>query len=156
MQDFNVQISQNGAEQLITVSGYVNEYSKFPNITPTDKIIIDLEKVKGLNSVGTRSWCTWLKMMGPPAMVVLENCPVIFVKSFNQVKGSYPDNVKANSLIVPYYSDQTDERKDIVIKANEHFGTPNGLQLPTVHDSKGSEMEIDIIPDIYFAFLNRL
>jgi len=156
MQEFKIDITPKGDDLDIVVSGYINEFSKFPKLQPANTVTIDLGGVKGLNSIGTRAWCSWVKEIHHPAKIVLAKCPVIFVKSFNQVKGSYPDNAKITSFAVPYYSDANDERKDVFFVLNEHFGFPDGLRIPKITDSQGAEMEMDVVEDIYFNFLNRL
>lgn len=156
MENFNVQVSQQDNKLIATVTGYVNEYSKFPPLPVTDYVVIDLGGVKGLNSVGTRGWCTWLKEITHTTKIVLEKCPVIFVKSFNQVKHSYPDNAQVLSFVVPYFSDANDERKDIIFKFNENFDNNGPLKYPEVKDTTGAEMEMDVVPEVYFAFLKRI
>jgi hypothetical protein len=156
MENFNVQVSQQDNKVIAVVSGYVNEYAKFPALPEADYVIIDLGAVKGLNSVGTRSWCAWLKDIKHTTKIVIEKAPVIYVKSFNQVKHSYPDNAQILSFVVPYFSDANDERKDVIFKFNENFNNNGPTTLPKVVDSKGVEMEMDVIPEAYFAFLERV
>ena len=156
MENFNVQFELKDQKLFVVISGYVNEYSQFPQLPNADYVIIDLGQVKGLNSVGTRSWCTWLKTIQHTTKIVLDKCPVIFVKSFNQVKNSYPDNAQALSFVVPYFSDNTDERKDVIFKLSENFDNTGLTTPPKVLDRQGQPMDMDVIPEVYFSFLKRI
>ncbi len=136
----------------IEISGSIDEQARFTDVKLNGKVVINLEGVKFLNSVGTRSWCLWVQRFRPPIEVSLIRCPVIMVKSFPLVKNFLTSCCTVESFFVPYYSESTGERKDFLAIRGTHFEHSN-VQLPELKDSKGNEMELDIIPEIYLSFL---
>lgn len=153
--DFTFTESTADNQTKIVLTGYVNEFAKLPEIlNPAATMRIGLKGVTGLNSVGTRNWCDWLRTIKPPTVIILEECPMIFVKAFNQVQGALTPTTQVASFYVPYYSDDTGERKDVLFVSGQHFMT-GGVKPPEVKDSAGKPMEMDVIAESYFAFLKR-
>jgi hypothetical protein len=154
MLDFKITKTLDSEAVNYEVFGYIDEKASFPYIDLKPKIIINLKDVKGINSVGTRSWCMWVKQMTSPTLVFLEECPMLFVKSFNQVLGSLTMNMTVNSFVVPYYSEDSDERKLVVFRLGTEFNSAGQIKFPVVLDSKGKAMEPDVL-DQYFSFLKK-
>lgn len=136
------------------LSGYVNELSVFPKPVFAPTVRINLENVTGLNSVGTKIWCTWVAMIKPPTLIRLEKCPFIFIRCFNQVSGSYLDNMQVISMKIPYYSEGTGERSEALLLRDTHFDARGKIAVPDLLDSKGNKMDLDVT-DEYFRFLIR-
>lgn len=119
-----------------------------------DKIIINLDQVTGLNSVGTRLWCRFVaEATNKYGEVVVEEAPMLFVKAFSQIQGALNKKCKVVSLKVPYYADGSGETKNVSVKLGEHYFPDRPLALPEIKDSAGQAMEVDVIEDAYFAFL---
>lgn len=78
---------------------------------------------------------------------------MLFVKAFGQIQGALTKNCKVNSLKIPYYSDSLGENKNVTVMLGEHYTFDGPLTLPTVNDSLGQPMEIDVIEEQYFSFL---
>ena len=152
----NFNITKTLFEETVTyeISGYIDEKAIFPLITLKPKININLKNVTGLNSVGTRSWCQWVKQMTLPSMVFLDDCPMLFVKSFNQIVGALSANMTVNSFIVPYCSVNSDERKNKVYTRGQEIDNSGIKFFPEVKDSKGEVMELDVLNQ-YFNFLKK-
>ncbi len=139
----------------IVLAGELREDSAMPELSETgDKIVVNLEQVTGLNSVGTRLWCRWIAdAAGKYKEVSIEEAPMLFVKAFGQIQGALLKNTKVTSLKVPYYADGSGENKNVTVKLGEHYFPDRPLALPEVQDSTGQPMEIDVIEDAYFSFL---
>jgi hypothetical protein len=138
---------------VVEISGLINEFAEFPNVKISPIVRVSLKGVTGLNSVGTRNWCNWIGSIQSPSTIVLTDCPVIFVRAFNQVEGALPANASVFSFLVPYISEITDEYKDILfIKGNE-FTEEKGVRPPNIDDSKGNRMDMDVVFGSYFEFL---
>lgn len=152
---FSIEEKQQPGVNFVKISGPVNEFAEFKKVTLSPVVRIDLGASTGLNSVGTRNWCLWIRSFTPPSVVLLENCPMIFVKAFNQVSGALPSNAHVTSFIVPYVSDPTGERNNFLFVKDQHFKESGELNPPTLTDSKGLPMEMDVIPQSYFSFLGR-
>ncbi len=154
MKPFSTLTEITPTETTIKVFGYINEFAQFPAFPTTPKVIVDTEGVTGMNSVGTRNWCNWFEGVGPSTKILLRHCPIILVKSFNQVKGSYPKLADVESFAVPYYSPSTDEARNVFFNKGTEY--VNGkVNLPLVKDNDGNAMDLDVDPQAYFAFLDR-
>lgn len=140
------------------LTGELREDSIMPELTEGgSKLIIDLDLVTGLNSVGTRIWCRWLTEANEKfSEIIIEEAPMLFVKAFGQIQGALTKNCKVGSLKIPYYSDSLGENKNVTVRLGEHYSFDGPYALPEVKDSLGQPMEIDVIEDSYFSFLKVL
>ena len=139
----------------VYLTGELREDSVLPEFPAGGgKLIINLDLVTGLNSVGTRLWCRWIEAAnGKYPEIIIEEAPMLFVKAFGQIQGALTKNCKVASLKVPYYSDSLGENKNVTVKLGEHYSYDGPFQLPEVKDSVGNLMEVDVIEDAYFSFL---
>lgn len=154
MINFNIKTESSPEHIKYTISGYIDEKALFPNVDLKPKISISLKDVVGLNSVGTRSWCDWVKQLIPPSIVYLDHCPLLFVKSFNQIVGSLNENMVVNSFIVPYCSEDGEEQKNVLFNRGIEYDDVGSLNLPEVKDLNGKTMELDVLMQ-YFEFLKK-
>ncbi len=154
MINFNITTESDPAKVTYRVSGYVDEKAVFPSAQFKPKIYISLKDVVGLNSVGTRTWCDWVKQMTLPSVVYVDHCPLLFVKSFNQILGSLNANMVVDSFAVPYCSADASEQKNVFFNRGTEYDDAGNLHLPEVKDSKGEIMELDVLPQ-YFKFLKK-
>jgi len=138
----------------LSISGYVNEHAKFPPIESTTPIRIDLKGVTGLNSVGTRSWLIWVKTSLPDVRISIVNAPTLFVKMFGEVQGTLISKITVDSFFVPFYCEETGERRDILFERGQQFDTQGRLTLPEVKDSFGHRLDLDVLPN-FFNFLKQ-
>ncbi len=153
MQEFTVTSEKEGSTIVYRMGGYMSEASKLPimEIAPTVKI--NLGKIMGLNSYGVRWWCQWVKPIPATTKIILSECPMVFVKSFNTVGGFLTANMEVVSFYVPFYSPVDETRKDILYIKGEHF---NGKELkhPLVLGANSNPLEMDTASN-YFKFLER-
>ncbi len=140
----------------IILSGYLNELAVLPPMKKDQNLSIDLDAVVGINSIGTRKWCQWISdCTALFDKITLENCPVIFVKTFNQIADSLTEKCTVNSVKIPFYSEAIDERKMITLFLGKDYSFDGLFRVPDVKDSTGAAMEIDIITDNFFNFLKK-
>ena len=144
---------QVGNTLLLQFAGSIDENTKFPPLKSGGRVSLNMRRVTGLNSNGTRSWCVWLAKQKPPLAIMLEEVPVLVVKSFTMVQGFLTPNTDVLSFFVPFYSDETGERNDFLAVKDRHYFPGGRLDLPQIKDSKGNVMELDVIPEHYFGFL---
>jgi hypothetical protein len=136
--------------------GPINETAALPPIDPSVKsVYVNLEQVKVINSIGTRTWCNWTRSILPSINIYLENCPILIVKSFALIRDFLTPNMVVMSFYVPYYADGSDERKMVLIVKDTHFTSSGELKLPIVCDTKGNKMKPEVMSEAYFAFLKR-
>lgn len=153
MTDFRQEEKIENSSTILNLSGSLNEHATLRSCTKNDTLVISLEGVTAFNSVGTRKWCEWVKSLAWAKRITLKSCPVVMINSFNQVQGALAANMVVESFFVPYYSDETGERKDVLFRKGIHF-TPSGdIKESPVSDGKGNLMEIDVVPQMYFKFL---
>lgn len=77
---------------------------------------------------------------------------MVFVRAFNLVAGTLLPNMKVISFYVPYYSEQNDDRKDVLYSEGKEFNWGKVQSHPQVMSSAGHAMEIDFFGN-YFEFL---
>ncbi len=136
----------------LSISGYVNEHAKFPPVETAPAIKIDLKAVTGLNSVGTRSWLVWVKNSLPDVPITIVNAPTLFVKMFGEVQGTLSPKIRVDSFLVPYYSDETGERRDVLFERGKQFDNNGQVNAPDLKDTAGHKLELDVLPN-FFNFL---
>jgi hypothetical protein len=150
--EFRIKSKVDGDTTFVDIGGSIDEKAQFGDLKVNSKVTVNLEKVAFINSVGTRAWCLWIQRFRAPIEVTLVRCPAILVKSFNSVKGFLTPQCQVQSFFVPFYSDETGERKDVLLVRGTHFSGPT-VQLPEVLDQSGRPMEMDVVPELYFTFL---
>lgn len=134
-------------------TGFFDEFAKLPTLEPSPfEIEICLRNITGLNSLGTKLWCQWVREIPPNSKVKLTNCPVSFIKCFNQVNGSLSQNVRVESFYVPYFSEKTGERTDSLFSRGVQFKNRQVDLSAIVLDTQMNEMELDVFPD-FFDFI---
>ena len=75
------------------------------------------------------------------------------------VAGLLPEHARVRSFFVPYYSEITGEEENTVFTAGINFYLYEGqwkFSFPEIQDSKGNPMFIDIQPERYFKFLEKM
>ncbi|MCC6138791.1 MAG: hypothetical protein IT287_09170 [Bdellovibrionaceae bacterium] len=150
---FKVEVQQDVGGIMVHMHGAMDEHAVLNPIVSTTPIIVDLSGVTYINSVGVRLWIRWLQEVTKQAQVVLENCPVLFVKNMSSIRGMINKNTKVASFVVPYYDDKYSERKNILFVFGKDFFKDGSVKLPRVTNSNNDVIEPDIIEQTYFSFL---
>ena len=104
MEEFTVTSEKEGTTITYHMGGYLSEASKLPVMVLAPIIKINLGKIMGINSYGVRWWCQWVKPIPATTKIILSECPMVFVKSFNTVSGFLIANMEVVSFYVPFYS----------------------------------------------------
>ena len=141
---------------LLEVKGGVDEDAVFtaPNLAPGSTVVLDLEGVTAINSVGIREWIKWIKAFPMVTHLSVRHCPKVIVDQINMVAGFLPPNTVVQSFFVPYYSDATGSEKMVLFQHGREY-VPGKVTPPeNVKDETGAEMEMDVIEAKYFKFLN--
>ena len=152
---FSSEVRQIGGTSFVRLAGVIDEHARMPEFTPAPVVVVHLGKVSAINSIGSRAWLGWVQRLRPPTKVQLEECPVVFVKSFNVVQGFLTPNCDVTSFYLPYYSDETGERRDLLAVKGRDFAPGRPPRLTPPADSRGRTMELDVIEQSYLAFLER-
>lgn len=134
--------------------GNIDEKAVLP-VHPKIKILkIDFAQVTNINSIGVRNFIVWGEKHAAVDSIQLENCPPIFVKNFSGIFGFLKSNMSVISFYAPFYSTETNESTNVHFVSGREFNAQGLLKVPTVKDSKGQPMEIDV-SESYFDFLKK-
>ncbi|MCC6138494.1 MAG: hypothetical protein IT287_07660 [Bdellovibrionaceae bacterium] len=139
----------------VFMAGELREDSTLPELpAPGSTLLVNLDLMTGLNSVGTRLWCRWIGDASTKYKeMIIEEAPMLFVKAFGQIQGALTKHCKVNSIKIPYYSESLGENKNVTARLGEHYTFDGPTSLPQVKDSLGQLMEVDVIEEAYFSFL---
>lgn len=156
MSKFNLITNRQGQQLQLQMNGVIDEDVDFSNhtITNATQIEIDLNNVKSINSCGIREWIKWLST-AKEAKISFKQCPKVIVDQMNMVDGFLPQNAQVESFFVPYYSDASGEEKNVLFRQGIEFSNQGSVQAPVIQDSKGTEMEMDVIESKYFKFIKK-
>src|SRR5436190_4689142 len=107
-----VEIFKDGEEWKAVLKGPLDEFAMFPPASGTSALRVDLLGVSHVNSLGVRAWCEWLRLQKARTKVTMCNCPVFMVRQFSSVRGTLTSNSIIESFFVPFFSPESDERKE--------------------------------------------
>lgn len=156
MSKFEFKTEVNGEDLKAKLIGVIDEDVDFSqyNLSAYKKIDLDLSNIKSINSCGIREWILWMATT-KNASVVFNECPKIIVDQINMVQGFLPANGRVQSFYVPYYSEESDEEKNILFTHGKEFDDTS-VKAPTdVVCSKGTPMEMDVLEARYFKFIKK-
>jgi anti-anti-sigma regulatory factor len=147
-----------GNSTVLVIGGDLNEDSSFQGQTLTlgQPIVLDMEGVTSINSVGIREWIKWIKTLPQNSPVSLRKAPKIIVDQINMIAGFLPPGTVIESFYVPYFSEETNSEKMVLFTAGQEFNGPNLAAPEGVADEAGNPMEMDVIPAKYFKFLQGI
>ncbi len=156
---FKAQVSFDGERTLVVMNGWLDERAELPELEQPvgGDLIIDLEKVTMVNSMGVRNWIQWQSAVEVEKNVMLINCSPVVVKQINILDGFLNDRTKIESIFVPYFCEDCGFEENKLIKiaqikspdeAAEAFGT---YKCPKC----AMNMELDMVKSQYFAFLEK-
>jgi hypothetical protein len=133
--------------------GVIDEDANFEKIKSLGlkKYIFDFEKIKLINSCGIREWIKYIDEL-KNVEIIYRNCPQIIIEQINMVHGFIKKGTIVDSFIAPYFCEQCDDEKKVLLKSTEVVN----FQAPTKTCMKcGGELEFDAIPKQYFAFVQQ-
>lgn len=143
---------------IIQLKGALNEYSSALDgvvVNPSFDLHIDLKDLTAINSLGIRNFIKWSRKVECQRLRLFF-CPRTFVIQMNMVDGFLPKKAEIESFFVPYYSEANGEDSMVLFTKYLEYKKEDGkvvLNIPTVYDSKGEKMELDVFVDQYFRFL---
>lgn len=154
---FTIEKQPDGGRLVIGIKGNIDEDANFQPVDTTGftAVVLDLEGVTAINSVGIREWIKWVKLIPTAIQMSVRKCPKIIVDQINMVAGFLPPAAVIESFFVPYYADATGSEKMVLFQNGKEF--KNGvLEFPAeIKDDSGEVMEMDVIEAKYFKFLKN-
>ncbi len=165
MSDFKHTAKLNGDTLNLVFEGAIDEDTDFPpvDLNSVKKVVIDLNGIRAINSVGIREWLAWIRPVAQAATITLERCPKSMVLQFNMVDGFLPPKAKVSSFYVPYFCEKCDfEGSHLFTMGKDVTNGPNGpvINFNAKAASSCSDaacgIELDVSEAKYFQFLKRL
>jgi anti-anti-sigma regulatory factor len=146
----------NGEIIHIRVEGSINEDLLIEKVADlkNSRITFDLEKVKMINSCGIREWIRLVEQHGQSVNIEYINVPQIVVQQMNMIAGFLSKNAKVVSFYAPYFIEDLDEERQVLLRAEEirDFKAP---KMNATVDGTEYELDFDAIEEQYFRFLKR-
>ena len=164
MSDFKSTDRAEGETLHLAFEGSIDEDAQFPavDIGKFKKVVIDLQAVKAINSVGIREWLDWIRPVAEKAEITLQRCPKALVFQFNMVEGFLPAKAHVTSFQVPFYCEKCDKEENVMFNVGKEVSVAGGsLKLSLdVKKAVGCNegecgMEMDVTEGKYFQFLKR-
>lgn len=151
-----IEVQKKGESYTVSISGPIDEDISFENATcpGASEIIVNFQKVNVIKSFGIREFMRWIETQKNPKLI-FSFCPKIIVDQINIVDGFLPANGRVDSFYVPYYCEDSGEESVILFRYGVEF-SDNKVNAPTeIFDSKGNKMDIDVVWNKYFRFLEN-
>lgn len=147
----NVKIELSGDDVIVTFDGMLNEESTVPDLDQdiSGRLILKLEKLDMINSIGCRTWLTWIRTLKPKKGIVLERCSPVFIGQVSVLKGFAPPDSTIESFFLPYHCDACDHDANILFNVGQD--TKIEIELPC--PKCGDKMECDVVAQTYQRFL---
>lgn len=147
-------VEHDGDTSVVKLAGFLDEDNNLKGLVemiPAGTAMIDLAGVERINSCGIRDWVNWLAALEANGTVpVLVSCSPPIVAQINLVK-NFTGGGAVKSFQVPYHCRECDEEKILLVETAE---MTTGSAAPTcLCDSCGHAMDLDEMPESYFAFL---
>ncbi len=155
-QKLKFQINVDGDKRMIAFTGAIDEDFVFDSILENKgtHYLIDFNELKMINSCGIREWIRFVEQLGPSIQIEYYNCPQIIIQQMNMVSGFLSSNATVKTFYAPYYCEDNDEEKHVLLKS-EDIKNNQAPQVFTEVDGEKAEMEFDAIEEQYFKFLKR-
>ncbi|OFZ10576.1 MAG: hypothetical protein A2Z20_08935 [Bdellovibrionales bacterium RBG_16_40_8] len=160
---FSFQNEVTSSHNILIFSGAIDERADFSTIQLTDgkELIIDLEKVNRINSLGLRNWIKWIRSL-KSYMITLRKCPNIFINQMNILEGFFPSNSIIESFQVPYTCDGCGLQTITLARRGEDYceataDRPEQINIPPIIkcDKCGGSSVVDIVFTKHFDFLKN-
>ena len=153
----HVKLYENSKAIEYKISGCIDEsLSGFANLfTGESSLIINLEAVTAINSVGIREWIKLMKMLNN-AKILLTHCPKVFIDQVNMVNGMLSENSQIKSFYVPYFSEKKNAEMVLLFEKDIHFSKDFVNYNTTISGDDGFTYDLDVIADRYFKFAKTI
>lgn len=157
-------IKRDGSVIKVEIEGSLGETSIFFTmpIKDTTEIVVNMEKMTYMNSVGVKNWIVWTMKIPRNCTVRLLNAPVLIAAQGSTIQGFMTPNIMLESVRIPYACDECGFEKFELAHVNKEYF----YKTPT-HSAKialapklmcpkcnAETLELDIIPEKTFRFLN--
>jgi hypothetical protein len=148
-----VNTSQQGQDVHVGIEGFIDENFSIPDFKDeiAGKVVINLEKVFMINSLGSRRWLKWLTGIRARGGVVLVRCSEPFISQVNVLHNFIPEGVTVESFQLPYPCAKCEHENHILFTVGKDSNAPDN----TTCVSCGSTASLGVVKSKYFNFLAK-
>ncbi|MGE0525971.1 MAG: hypothetical protein AB7G93_09370 [Bdellovibrionales bacterium] len=151
-------IWQDGPDVRMALEGVVDENCQLPDFEEEipGRMLVDLEMLSMINSLGCRKWVDWMRRVRARAGLILQRCSPPVVNQMNILAGFLPKGVIVESFFAPYLCAECGHNELDLFVRGEHFDD-SGITHVAEHRSCPSCsgcMDLDVMPQRYFSFLS--
>lgn len=153
-------MSAESTKTVLTLSGPLNEFAAavFSRATQEipaspSRLCLSCAEVTQVNSLGVEAWVLFMKAIAERYEVEIERCPVTLVE-YGNLHGGVFASALVLSIYVPYVCTSCHVSSEALI-ASASFGAGRSLP-PQTCKVCGSELEPEVAPEHYLAFLDLL
>lgn len=148
-----IQIEENDSLKTLTFIGSIDEEFDFKDlISDATQLIVDFKGLKMINSCGIREWINYIEKQGSNTKIIYINCPQIIIQQMNMVSGFLTENAEVKSFYAPYYCEDSDEEKMILLES-QNITDGKAPVITQEVNGENVELEFDAIEEQYFKFL---
>lgn len=131
------------------------------NLTSVKQLKLDLKYTTDISSMAVKSWIQWLRDMPPGCELVLVDCPYSIMNQVSVVAGLVPDNIRCESMILPYYCDTCHKESLVQYEKGKHFKRDSNGGLKIEHPEVSCErpnckITLDVLEDKFVEFISKL
>jgi anti-anti-sigma regulatory factor len=142
-------IKQRGAGTVVEFSGTLDENANADSLLDRvrGRVIFDLEQVRRINSSGIREWIEFLRKLAEKVdELVFVRCSPEVVTQLNSIY-NFRGPARIESFYAPYVCSKCHEEDLKLLTVADPLAVPD-----FVCDQCGGRMDLDEIPDRFFAF----
>jgi hypothetical protein len=138
------------------LSGAIDEHTRLTEVfaelarLPGDSLVLDLQGVIRINSLGIRGWIPLITQLTAVRRVVVEGLSYPFVIQANNVYNLLA-SARVASCMAPYFCRTCEANRMVLVMGSEVH--PNMIPVKICHEC-GTPMEFDELEN-YFSFLRR-
>jgi len=157
--NFTAKVQAEAGNTRVIMAGMLDERCELPSFPEVVKghLILDLEGVTLINSLGCRKWTQWMRGLKSEKSVILSRCSPMVVKQINILAGFLSADARIESIYVPYYCEDCglEEQKLVELATLSQPFLPAEIIECYSCPACGKNMQLDMIKSQYFAFLSK-
>lgn len=130
------------------------------DIRGVKQILMDMEKVTYINSVGVKAWIQWTGRIPPDCQFSLRRLPLVMINQASTVVGFMPPQARIESFFAPFVCPKCNTETTVLLSKGKEYdyaegGSEKKINIPEVPCPKcNTIMESDFTPAKTFTFLD--
>ncbi len=166
MQDnMKVEVVTVGPTLNLKFLGSISETSKFPEIklANINEVSLDFGDVTYINSAGVRHWIKWMwhfEKEKAGLSFSIQRCSPRIVRQIHAINSFVPKTTQIKSFLIPYECEQCSNNIEKLFTVEATFKTKLESLAAVLNETVicpkcGSKMDLDAIPEDYFALIQN-